>query len=195
MNERVKSVNFYDDYAAQAKQYAIFPIDRSLEYTTLGLAGELGEFIECLLEDTDSFPGTPEEASSRAGGILEHLADEAGDVWWYAAALADALEEPFSRIVSNPDLPNYRPDANTLASLACQLGIIAGAVKKSIRDDNGALTLDRKVKIIMALRQLCYDLICFDWIGGGHKAVMTRNLNKLESRKQRNVIAGDGDNR
>jgi NTP pyrophosphatase (non-canonical NTP hydrolase) len=178
----MNSITFTDDYAAQAKQYAVFPRERSIEYTALGLASEVGELIAVLLHSD--------------GDVDMGLDSEAGDCWWYAAALADALDTPFSE-VAGMRRGGITKDRDLLVEhLAFETGAIAGAVKKMIRDDGGALTRDRKGRILDHLHSVCLALDDLAlWNNTASAGVMSRNLNKLEDRKRRNVIQGDGDHR
>lgn len=184
-------MNFYDNYASEAKQYAVFPVDRSLEYTVLGLVGEVGELISAMgsleFENLATDPVTYMAA-------FKHRKDEEGDVWWYLAAVADAIEAPFSLVCDEEK--NSQPQDIELDEICFQLGKaigdVAGAAKKSLRDDNGVLTAARAEKILNGLVDIADILMT---ISSNHRAVMTANLNKLEARKRAGTIKGDGDNR
>lgn len=75
----------FDDYQRQAKETAVYPNRMGLMYTALGLAGEAGEVankVKKVIRDED--------------GVLSdekrlEIADELGDVLWYAAAMATEL--------------------------------------------------------------------------------------------------------
>jgi NTP pyrophosphatase (non-canonical NTP hydrolase) len=68
------------EYQERAKQTAVYPQERALEYLALGLVGEAGEVankVKKMIRDGD----VPEFAISQ----------ELGDVLWYVAMLAKEL--------------------------------------------------------------------------------------------------------
>ena len=90
----------------------------------------------------------------------------------------------------------YRlPSANqtyALLGLSGEVGELHGHVAKAYRDNTG---LDRDY-----CRKELGDILWFvaaiaDDMGFDLKDIATTNLNKLESRKARNAIQGNGDNR
>jgi NTP pyrophosphatase (non-canonical NTP hydrolase) len=70
-------------YQQQAKQTAIYPKDKAIEYVLLGLTGEVGEIANKIKKrirgDTNTASNTD-------------LQKELGDVLWYVAMLAEELE-------------------------------------------------------------------------------------------------------
>ena len=173
-------MNFYENYASEAKQYAVFPRDVSLTYTLIGLVGEIGEML-------------PEMISAFSGEKYdpEHLKDEQGDVWWYIANFCEAADIAFWRVCEEND-PTLLGKNEIISTLAAGFGTVCGAVKKSIRDDKGVFAEKRKATTYRGLA----NIVCaMKAMNPEYKKVMTSNLNKLESRKRRGTIQGDGDNR
>lgn len=73
------------EYQNEAMRTAIYPVDRGLEYATLGLASEAGEVagkLKKVIRDSDGVMS----ATTRAD-----LTDELGDVLWYIAGVAREL--------------------------------------------------------------------------------------------------------
>lgn len=73
-------------YQSEAMRTAIYPIDRGLEYATLGLTSEAGEVagkLKKIIRDKDG-------AISAEDRIA--LGDEAADCLWYVAAIARELD-------------------------------------------------------------------------------------------------------
>lgn len=176
----MKSLN---EYQQQAMFTAIFPVDRSLDYTVLGLLSEVGELAEAWLDNSKG---------------LKDVAAEAGDCYWYCAAIADTLEESLQTVVDAYDGEYIKLIATTniIHALTASSGNLAGLVKKAIRDDDGHFSEERRDKAIQLLARtilllfrLCESLDTNCW------AVMNANLDKLASRKARGVLAGSGDNR
>lgn len=174
----MKSLN---EYQQQAMSTAIFPVDRSLDYTVLGLLSEVGELAEAWLDNKKS---------------LHDVAAEAGDCYWYCAAIADTLEVSLADVVNGSHKVYVIATTNMIHNLTASSGNLAGLVKKAIRDDSGFFLTERRAKAIHLLGQtvLQLDALC-EAQGTSRWAVMNENLDKLASRKARGVLAGSGDNR
>jgi NTP pyrophosphatase (non-canonical NTP hydrolase) len=88
----------FDQYQRFAESTAIYPPERGLFYTALGLCGESGEAAEVvkkLFRDDDGtgpIPGFTEERR-------EKLKGELGDVAWYLANLAREAGIPLSEVI------------------------------------------------------------------------------------------------
>lgn len=78
----------FDAYQLKAKETAIYPQDRGLEYLALKLCGESGEVAEKI--------GKSIRDNTRLDDA--DLAKELGDVLWYVANLADYLGYDLSEI-------------------------------------------------------------------------------------------------
>jgi len=80
--------------------------------------------------------------------------------------------------------------------LAGEGGEIANKVKKILRDDNGVVS-DEKRQVILAEAGdvLWYLARVVDELGGSLEVIAQANLDKLQSRKERGVLGGSGDNR
>lgn len=74
----------FNEYQEEAVKTAIYPDGYKVIYPALGLAGETGECIEKIKKlCRGDFELTPE--------YIELIAKEIGDIFWYAANLADDL--------------------------------------------------------------------------------------------------------
>jgi NTP pyrophosphatase (non-canonical NTP hydrolase) len=81
------------NYQVQAKETAIFPKDKALEYLTLGLVGEAGEIankVKKVIRD-----------GNRLNNPKQNVRDEIGDVLWYCAMLCDWLEDDMGKIMED----------------------------------------------------------------------------------------------
>ena len=175
----MKSLN---EYQQQAMSTAIFPVDRSLDYTVLGLLSEVGELAEAWLDNKKT---------------LHDVAAEAGDCYWYCAAIADTLEVSLEDVVRfSMGGRMYLATTNIIHALTASSGNLAGLVKKAIRDDGGHFSPERREKAIDLLGKtvLHLDELC-EGLGTTRWAVMNANLDKLLSRKARGVLGGSGDAR
>jgi NTP pyrophosphatase (non-canonical NTP hydrolase) len=74
-----------NEYQEKSKATAIYPAEQALAYVSLGLAAEAGEvankFKKIIRDDNGKL--TPERSKA--------IADELGDVLWYAAQIATEL--------------------------------------------------------------------------------------------------------
>ena len=93
MQERNKSTITASAYQAQAKETAIFPKDKALEYLTLGLVGEAGEIANKVKKIIrDKLPST---------NWKQNLPSEIGFVLWYCVMLADYLDSDLGKIMDD----------------------------------------------------------------------------------------------
>ena len=70
---------YLSQYQAQAKETAIYPKDKALEYLALGLVGEAGEVANKI------------KKVIRDGTSSNNVRDELGDVLWYLAMLSTEI--------------------------------------------------------------------------------------------------------
>lgn len=75
-------------------------------------------------------------------------------------------------------------------------GEIAEKVKKIIRDKNGKVSEDDKKELAKEIGDVLWYLAVFaEELGVSLEDIAKANLDKLQSRKQRGVLGGSGDNR
>lgn len=80
--------------------------------------------------------------------------------------------------------------------LAGESGEVAEKVKKLIRDHNGVLDDEYRLKIAKEIGDvLWYAAMLSDELGFSFSEIARMNLEKLASRKDRGAIRGSGDNR
>ncbi|MGK3708744.1 hypothetical protein [Arthrobacter sp. IK3] len=177
----------WNKYQAEALTTAVFPLDRGLDYTVLGLVSEVGEVVDLAAR---------EEIPSRR--LWEKwIKAEIGDCFWYAAAVADALGTTLQAVWdARAAEEEYASYTFTAAAAVIQAGLMAGHLKKAIRDDGGVLLPARRAAMIQTLGKVVTELtaLCSSLDTTVH-AVTQANLNKLADRKQRGVLQGSGDNR
>ena len=77
-----------------------------------------------------------------------------------------------------------------------EAGEVAEKIKKVLRDKGGFFDEESKLQIIMEISDCLWycNALAHD-LGYSLESVMELNIQKLESRKERNVIHGSGDNR
>ena len=93
-----------------------------------------------------------------------------------------------------PNLGN-NPIYPTLG-LVGESGEVAEKMKKIIRDHDGKITIDKRQEIIKELGDVLWYVanLCKEF-DVSLEEVAKLNIEKLQSRKERNVIKGSGDNR
>lgn len=80
--------------------------------------------------------------------------------------------------------------------LAEEAGEVSGKFAKAVRDNHGRIDSERKEAIVKELGDVCWFVaeLC-TILDVSLESVMQKNIDKLTSRKERNVIHGSGDNR
>lgn len=165
-----------EHYQGWTRSTAIYPAAGTgevaeLMYLALGLAGEIGELTQLQHREHPELP------------------KELGDVAWYVARLATALNLTLSEpqpIVS----AEFNIQCLNLAHLA---GMVCNSVKKLYRDgDNAQL----RAKIQPILLEITAQLATLaSAINMPLAEILQQNHDKLESRKSRDQLGGSGDHR
>ena len=80
--------------------------------------------------------------------------------------------------------------------LAGEAGEVANNIKKILRDHDGILTEDIRRTLFDELGDcLWYVSELCNWLGYSLEDVLENNIGKLQSRKERGVLSGNGDKR
>jgi NTP pyrophosphatase (non-canonical NTP hydrolase) len=96
----------FNNYQSSAKSTAFFPPQIAIQYLTLGLVGEAGEVAEKVKKHLRD--NTPLDR--------DNLKKEFGDVLWYLALLADAMEIELDDVAqTNLDKLQSRKDRGVLS--------------------------------------------------------------------------------
>jgi len=180
----------YSEYQERIKEFAVYPrIGNNLSYPVLGLINELGEFIDKLADN--SFP-------------IKQAEDEAGDCYWYIGTIYNEIGENWSTVLEENnaeymDAYNCAQTSEIDMILGCSLLVfakMAGYAKKAERENNGKLLKKHQVEFVRELLSIHATLdYLFNKSGISTLQALKNNLSKLQSRKERNVLHGDGDNR
>jgi len=108
----------------------------------------------------------------------------------------------YQTTASQYDLFKATGNYNTVAFVEKVLGLVGEAgetadkIKKILRDKNGVIDEHDKIEITKELGDvLWYVANIARYLNVSLTEVAELNLKKLESRKQRNLISGEGDNR
>lgn len=156
----------WNDYVKFTRTTAIYPKDRAVAYLTLGLISEVGEVAGKVKKRIrDGESAVPTSA----------IVSEIGDCLWYLARLEDEWPKAVARLDiegASERAPGYH--ANIHQALAC------------------AATYAGLYDIHAVFSALIYIL---NEIGSSIDAAIEDNIEKLTSRKTRNVLSGSGDNR
>jgi hypothetical protein len=176
----------WNSYQQGALTTAVFPPERSVDYTIFGLVSEIAELVEVKNGDFISW-------DARKADYLKEL----GDCFWYAAAVADALETNLNSVSPGVVVERHWPEIpGLMEALIIDAGFLAGLAKKAIRDDDGFIGLERKGLMLLRVENILRSLSGIAYaLGSSPEAVTASNLNKLADRKARGVLQGSGDNR
>lgn len=202
-------------YAAFTISTAKYPTDiaqlagnvsASVLYTSIGFANEVGELAELF----DSEAMREDDRLERYQKAWKEL----GDVQWYIARLCAEMPElpTFESMVQRAmqlvtdDPRELRVSGFDLQSALCAYsGRVLGVVKKMMRDGS-EWSLEKRAEKIAEMRnflQLSVNISVefaertgplVDCVGG-YAGVLSSNQDKLQDRKDRNVLKGDGDER
>lgn len=83
-----------------------------------------------------------------------------------------------------------------ITGLASEVGELAGHLKKTMRDDFGTITIDRRHKMLDELGDvLWYVARVAHELGLSLNQIANQNLVKLADRKERDKLHGSGDDR
>lgn len=169
----------FKEYEEQAITTKCYADEVAIPYVVLGLCGELGEFVEKLINHEKN---------------KDLVLKEIGDLLWYTAAIRiemnlDSIEWPNAVVES---------DINPIV----YTGRIAEQTKKWLRDDWKGVGTEvpekRKKEIHDSLDMLLR--ILYTWlidanIGVTLQEIAQQNIDKLADRAKRNQIHGSGDER
>lgn len=182
----------WNEYQREALTTAIYPVDREIDYTIIGLGSEIGEFGEKYLAAKSNYYHrfNVEETKAALG--------ECGDVYWYCAATADALNTPLGTIMEGPapsELYGFSKGMSYVAMTVAH-GNMLGILKKSIRDNDGFLSDKHREGLKLELWNIMWhNHSIIIALSGTDQGVLAKNLEKLADRKKRGVLQGSGDAR
>jgi NTP pyrophosphatase (non-canonical NTP hydrolase) len=83
-------MSLFDDYSDMTERTAQYPVDRELEYLTLGLVGEAGEVANKVKKILRGDPNNPPDSE---------IAKEIGDLLWYADRLCTYLGSSLQEVM------------------------------------------------------------------------------------------------
>lgn len=168
------TVDIITQYQVRASETAVYPRFAAVAYPALGLIGELAELTTACYQGKDA----------------EIIAKECGDVLWYCAALANDLELDLSDVLECGHFDLFA-ETCTIPTVDV-IGRFAEVVKKFIRDDNPVKKAESAQFIRYAVGVVNSVVFGIDYTLSD---IAQLNLDKLNSRKERGVLQGDGDNR
>jgi len=167
-----------NEYQQKTHETAVYPQECAKEYLLLGLAGEVGEICNKYKKTIrDSKPIDKDDMIS-----------ELGDAMWYVSELCNLykieLEYCHRSIKLSKNSAFY-----SLINILNQTALIANLYEQKRDEIQSGDTINRIRFILEYIYSLCYN---FDI---DPDEILTKNIAKLQDRKNRGVIQGSGDNR
>lgn len=181
------------EYQKQAITSKIYRDEVALPYVVLGLVGEAAEMKEKQIAIlTNGFDSQ----------LTNEFAKEVGDVAWYLAAIATETGQNLGDFDDGIDPEGvhytFAPEVDRVVLHA---GGIAEVLKKALRDDyaefeKGSIVPEKLEKINVHIKKIVTNMkdVCYS-LGLDFTLVLKQNIEKLQSRKERGVLSGSGDNR
>lgn len=186
----------FQDYESFCATTAIYPREVEVEYLALGLASEAGELLDAMLGRQ------PSKDAMKAA-----LISEAGDCCWYVARLCEPAGLSFAEVADAvaAEQPSYLPIPSVAATrLAASAGLIAGKVKKQIRDGvmwTGEQREDHRTHLRTLLTRAIFDVnVLAESLSRQYAdpsislaGLCERNTAKLRGRVERGTLSGSGE--
>lgn len=191
-------MSIYNEYAAFCGTTAIYPQHVAAEYLALGLCSEAAECVELFVTE------------KRRDTMLPLLiGSECGDVQWYVARMCATYGFDYAELVHDAKrqwLPCPYAVDYSLTQLSVEAGLVAGKVKKQLRDGAGwtgeqredarQYIRERLVRIIgLSMRTADKLHVLGAQQYGSYDMLLVRNREKLNGRAKRGTLGGSGDNR
>lgn len=158
----------YQDMIAKV---AVYPEEVGFAYCTLGIVGELGEFMDAYEEEDK-----------------ERIAKEAGDVFWYLTAITSKELGGDINDLFTFDIIEQHPGVVFIGMVKAQ-SRIAENIKKYYRDSK-AIEIESDITL---MANSLFTLLVLK--GLSVENVLKKNYDKLLKRRETNTLHGDGDNR
>lgn len=194
-------MSLYNDYAAFTATTAVYPTQVAAEYLSLGLCSEAAECVEVDADVRVSI------SSVQRGNTI---GKEIGDVQWYAARMSDVYNLDFDTLVNDAKkayVPGFDISLSAiLRDITVESGLVAGKVKKQLRD-GATWTGEQREEVRQYIRArlikiIGLSMLAGDWMYANHcdefssyDKILKMNRRKLEGRVERGTIRGSGDNR
>lgn len=170
-----------NSYQEKAVTYALYPVEHAVTYPSIGVVDEGLELLEkCTINYEDKLERKKE------------ITKEAGDVFWYMATLCQDLEIPLQEMTRNLILPRKEDYTDIRLQFMIDLQHFVGKTKKRLRGDDG-ITDEITLTHLQEVYGSFMVLLTEEEIDV--KEALQNNIDKLEDRKERGVLKGDGDNR
>lgn len=177
-----------ENYPVRAGSTAIYPEAGTgslgaVTYLALGLAGEAGEALGAIAD----------------GAGRDDVRAELGDVLWYTARLHDELRIPWCPPIGSAEaavVASGVPAEFGAMATVTVAARVADHVKKALRDDCGALVVERRKALAVELGKVLglVASAAAPW-GLSLDEIADANVEKLAGRKLRGVLQGSGDHR
>ena len=164
----------YEEYELICSKTAIYPEELAAPYLALGLCSEAAELTQ---------------TKTRTEYVKE-----LGDCQWYITRLANHYGFTLRGLAQEAAL--YAPTTDAERQLIEQAGLLAGLIKKQIRDGakwTGEEREESRQKVRGTLISCTRHSMAL--ARGEYTTVLRKNAEKLLSRMERGKLRGSGDNR
>lgn len=181
MNER--------EYTEWTRTTALYPFNKHIIYPALGVINEIGEFAGKVKK----------QMRGDSLDLRDAMQAELGDVLWYAVRLLDDVGSDFSKhtvVMYADELKPLMASDEFPLILSLSLARFSGEIAQLLCEyECDPACIDRAVLEDLALG--VYAILCVgaESFGSSIEQLMAQNMAKLEERKNRGTLRGNGDNR
>lgn len=184
----------FNEYQRKVNGTSIYPKENALTYVTIGLVNEAGEVAGKAVHI--------DEMCSNVEIPRYDILDELGDVMWYLAELSWLLGFELGEIynMTKPTDRELTYDKRIFISqlslhLTHKTGLAAGKIKKYLRGDYELTNrIKQAIGKYLSDSMNIIEMFAKD-LDSSIQEVMVMNKIKLESRRDRGTLQGDGDKR
>lgn len=175
----------FKTYQTESRKTATYPgLDKDISYPLMGLCGECGELFEKFKKVLRDNNGVMSQ--ERIDGIIGEL----GDSLWYLFQIHSELKIDFQD--NYTEVTINKNDLNSILKILVAMNCCISDIAIYCLSSNKTLIseLTKRTNTLIALiKEICK--ICNITI----EEIMDKNIEKLKSRLERNVISGEGDDR
>jgi len=177
MSKIIDTIKTFHEYSVWTDETAIYPVDKQFVYLPLKLFGETGELM-------DKYAKRIREPIKNQELYEEGLIAELGDIAYYIARLYKIDDDSYTYALDNCEMLLFKTQTYSIVECLFEIG-----------DRAQHLYYTKTIDSLSGAYLLFFWIQACNHLNINPLRVLEANRTKLESRKNRGVITGSGDNR